>query len=377
MWYSAIFSMHLKRLLSTKPYYLLAPFLLALSACSSDEVPIKPKVMTITESVYASVIIEPESAYKVHSAVSGIVDQVFVEEGDSVKKGDVLLKILNSNPELNLENARLQLKMAQESYEGGSNVLNELKDEIEIASLKLENDSINFIKQKNLWSQNIGTRNTYEAKELAFKTSRSNLAILQNRYKRTIEDLETQLRVAKNNYQAALNTNEEHLIESLIDGKVYSLLKEPGEIINSQEPLAMIGKSNEFVIQLSVDEVDIAKVDLEQLVIVALDAYPSQTFQARVSKIYPQKNQATQTFQVEAIFSPSPERLFSGLSGEANIVISSKLQALVIPRDYLSSDGQVRTENGFMKVRTGLMDLENVEILSGIDTTTYLYLPKQ
>jgi len=300
-----------------------------------------------------------------------------VEEGDSVSKGESLLKILNTNPELNLQNAKLQLEMAKESYEGGSNLLNELRDEMEIARLKFRNDSINFVKQKNLWNQNIGTQNAFEAKELAYKTSKSNLAILQNRYERTADDLKTQLDLAQNNYKTALNTNQEHLIESVIDGKVYSLFKEPGELVSPQEPLAMVGRADEFIIEMSVDEVDIARIDLEQTVVVSLDAYPNQTFQAKVNKIYPQKNQATQTFMVEAVFVSPPDKLFSGLSGEANIVIRTKMNTMVIPREYLTGDGRVKTGESLIKVETGLMDLENVEILSGIDTATNIYLPKQ
>lgn len=351
--------------------------ILFISGCTSTEESIQPEIKSITESVYASVAIQPAEAYQVHSAVTGIIDRIYHEEGDSIQKGDPILQIINTNPELNLENAKLSLDMAQKAYNGGSNVLIELEDEIEIAQLKLTNDSINFIKQRNLWEKNIGTQNTYETRELAYNTSKSNLAILLNRYQRTKDDLRIQLEQAENNYKNALNKKEEHLILSLIDGRIYSLLKEPGEMVSPQEPLAMIGKTNDFIIEMSVDEVDIAKLELDQMVIVALDAYPDQSFEAKVSKIYPQKNTATQTFTVEAVFDKQPTKLFSGLSGEANIVISTKTNALVIPRTYVTTEGKVQTDEGLIKVETGLMDLQMVEILSGISADTNIYLPKK
>lgn len=351
--------------------------ILFISGCTSTEESIQPEIKSITESVYASVAIQPAEAYQVHSAVTGIIDRIYHEEGDTIRKGDPVLQIINTNPELNLENAKLSLDMAQKAYSGGSNVLKELEDEIEIAQLKLTNDSINFVKQRNLWEKNIGTQNTYETRELAYNTSKSKLAILLNRYQRTKDDLRIQLEQAENNYKNALNKKEEHLILGLIDGRIYSLLKEPGEMVSPQEPLAIIGKTNDFIIEMSVDEVDIAKLELDQTVIVALDAYPDQSFEAKVSKIYPQKNTATQTFTVEAVFDKQPTKLFSGLSGEANIVISTKTNALVIPRTYLTTEGEVQTDEGLIKVETGLMDLQMVEILSGIGADTNIYLPKK
>ena len=369
------FSKSTKRTFSSQIFFILLIGLFIFT-CTSTEESIQPEVKTITESVYASVSIQPADAYEVHSAVSGIIDKIYVEEGEPVLNGTRLIQIINTNPELNLENARLSLDMAKKAFNGGSNVLKELLNEIEIAAMKLKNDSINFIKQKNLWEKNIGTQNTFEARELAYKTSKTNLASLTNRYKRTKDDLQIQLEQAENNYKNALNQKEEHLIESLIDGKVYSLFKQPGELVSPQEPLAFLGSTNDFIIEMSVDEVDITKLALRQTVLVTLDAYSDQVFEAKVTKIYPQKNIATQTFLVEATFIETPEKLFSGLSGEANIVISTKNSTLVIPRTYLTADGMINTDEGLIKVETGLMDLQWVEILSGIDKNTNIYPPK-
>ncbi|WP_245657955.1 efflux RND transporter periplasmic adaptor subunit [Roseivirga echinicomitans] len=351
--------------------------LILVSSCSSSEKPINPTVSSLTESVYASVTVQPERLYNVHSAVSGIVEKIFVEEGDTVKAGSPLLQITNSHPQLNLQNAKLVLDLAQQAYEGRSNMLNELKDEIAIARLKLANDSVNFVRQENLWKKNIGTQNAYEAKELAFNTSKSNLALLLNRYQRTEEDLSIQLEQAQNNYKSAQNTKGDYTLRSNMDGRVYAMNKEPGESVSQQEPVAILGDATSFVVEMQIDEVDIARIDLGQTVMVSLDAYPQQAFEARVSKIFPQKNEATQTFTVEAVFKLPPEKLFPGLSGEANIVIMEKGKALVIPRAYLTADNQVKTADGLITVRTGLKDMDGVEVLSGIDSTTQLYLPKQ
>lgn len=350
---------------------------LLLTACGDDEKPITPELTTVTESVYASLSVRPDSAYFAYASVSGLVESIMVEEGDLIGKGDALMQVVNTSPELNQQNAALALEQAQRNYDGAANLINEQEEEIAIAVLKLQNDSINYIKQQNLWKKNIGTQNDYNTRKLAYETSARNVELLKNRLQRTQKDLRTQLQQARNNYQNALSTTKDHTVNSLITGRVYQLLKEPGEIVSMQEPLAMLGSASHFIIEMLIDEVDIARVEMEQPVLITLDAYPGESFKASVSRIYPIKDESTQTFTVEALFENPPTRLFAGLSGEANIVISSKDNTLVIPRRYLNDQNEVRTDDGPVAVITGLINLDKVEILSGIEADTNLYLPKQ
>lgn len=359
------------RLLSVLLLYLL------LTSCGEDEVPIQPKLTTVTESVYASLSVRPDSAYFAYASVTGLVESISIEEGDLIVKGDEIMQVVNTSPELNRQNAALALEQARQNFMGAANLINELEEEISIAVLKLENDSINFVKQQNLWKKNIGTQNDYDSRRLAYRTSSRNLDLLKNRLKRTKTDLNTQLKQAENNYQNAITNTKDYTVNSLINGKVYQLLKEPGELVSLQEPLAMLGSDAHFVIEMLIDEVDIARIETSQPVLIALDAYPGESFEATVSKVYPIKDESTQTFTVEAIFKSPPARLFAGLSGEANIIISSKENALVIPRSYLNDSGEVKTDDGLVPVKTGLVNLDKVEVLSGIEASTNLYLPEQ
>ena len=65
-------------------------------------------------------------------------------------------------------------------------------------------------------------------------------------------------------------------------------------------------------------------------------------------------------------------------SFEANILIRSKKDAMLIPRNYLLNDSIVVTESGEQRVvKTGLKDYQMIEILSGLDTNSALILPEQ
>ena len=129
------------------------PIVFLLISCGEGQEKILPQKTSLTESVYSSVTVQPDSLYQVYAAVAGILDNNLVEEGDLVKKGTPLLQIINNAPKLNADNALLNLQLAKENYSGGSAFLGSLEDEIKTATLSLKNDSINYFRQKNCGSK--------------------------------------------------------------------------------------------------------------------------------------------------------------------------------------------------------------------------------
>lgn len=344
-------------------------------SCSKKKDRILPTQRPLTESVYSSVTIQPDSLYQAYAIVSGILDANLVEEGDVVLKDQAIIQIINNTPKLNAQNAKLALELAKENYNGTAAVLSGILDQINAANLKFKNDSINYFRQKNLWEQKIGSKLEYDTKKLNYELSKNNLQTLQNNYERTKNELQTAVKQSENKYQTALISTKDFTVKSKIDGKVYALYKEPGEIVNTMEPLASIGSATNFIIEMLVDEVDIVNIKLNQDVLIHLDAYNNTVFKGKVSKIYPTKEERNQTFKVEAEFDKQPEVLYPGLSGEANIIIATKEHVLTIPKDYLIEGDKVETDKGIIKVKTGLQNLEYVEITDGITENTYIYKP--
>jgi len=358
-------------------YFLITVFVLFSYSCGEQKEKTFPQKTRLTESVYASATIQPDSLYQVYAAVGGILDRNFVEEGDLVKKGDALLEIINNTPKLNTENAKLSLQLAQKNYNGSAAILKGLEDEIQAATLTFQNDSINFYRQKRLWEQQIGSNMEFDGRKLAYELSRNNLTLLKSRYERTKNELQTQVQQARNNYKSAQINTKDFTVTSKINGKVYALLKEPGEIVSTMEPLAAVGSSSVYVIEMLVDEVDIVKLIVGQKTLITLDAYPSEVFVAKVSKIYPRKDERSQTFKIEAIFEEPPKTLYPGLAGEGNIVIDEKESALTISKVFLLEGNKVLTGDGLVEVKIGIQNLDRVEILAGIDEHTELLKPEE
>ncbi|MBC7507151.1 MAG: HlyD family efflux transporter periplasmic adaptor subunit [Ferruginibacter sp.] len=351
-------------------------FIIIFLSCKQKQEKTKPVTENITESVYASGFIKTKNQYQVFSRVNGLIQQILVTEGDTVKKGDLLIRVSNETAQLNTDNAKLSADYA--AVNANRDKLNELKINIDLAKSKRDNDLLLQQRQRNLWSQNIGSKNELDQKELAYKISSNSYeaSILRfNELKRQLNFSEQQ---SQKNLQISVSLAKDFTIKSETNGKVYSILKEAGEMVNTQSPVAIIGDAEEFLVELQVDEYDIARIRTGQKILIKLDSYKGQVFEAVVIKINPIMNERLRFFSVEASLLTKPPALYPNLTTEANIIIQIKEKALLIPRSYLIDESFVMMENKQKrKVTTGLKDFQKVEILSGLTVNDIILKPAQ
>lgn len=344
-------------------------------SCNNRKETTTPAKQSITESVYASGYIKSVNQYAVYGSTNGIIEKIFVSEGMPVQKGDPIFQLDNKNLKIATENARLASNASD--YKTNKDKLKDAQQAIDIATKNLINDSSLYFRQKTLWSNNIGSKVQLEQKELNFENSKAAL----NRAKTNYDDLQRQLKLAseqsKNNLEIAKLMEDDFIVRSEVDGLVYLMNREVGEPINGSEAAAIIG-TDEFIIELTIDENDIVKIQKGQEVIIRMDSYKSEVFEAKIIAIDPMMNIRTRSFEAEAIFVNTPEKLFPNLTAEASILIHSKDNALTIPRNYLVNDTTVMLKGGkLQRVETGLMDYDLVEIKSGINESTTIELPEQ
>lgn len=350
--------------------FLSVVFIFLIISCSEQSHGIKPQYRDLTEAVYSTVNVQPRNIYQVYPQVGGIIEELPIVEGDLVKKGDLLFKIKNSKSSVNIKNAELNYEIAKESYNGASATLIEMEKQIEIVKVRVSNDSINYERQKRLWQQDVGSKVEFDNRKLAYDISKNELNRLHTSFERTQKELQRQVEIAKNNLKINKLNNDDLNIFSELDGMVFSVEKETGESVTSQTVVTIIGSSSDFILSLLIDEVDISKIYSGQKVVVSLDAYADQIYEAKIVKIYPEKDERSLTFSVEAEFVTKPERLLKGLSGEANIIINEKKNVLTVPSQYITSDNKINTDSGLKSIEVGIQSLEFVEILSGIDSST-------
>lgn len=350
--------------------------LILASACHYKQDTITPVRQTITESVYASGVIESENQYQVFATVNGIVDEVLVDEGFAVEIGSPILSIVNDAQKLLTDNAKLSADFNSLNLNRGK--LAEAKSLASLAKNQLDNDAILLERQKNLWAQNVGTKVELEQRELAKESSINKYISAKENQNEIEKQLAFQAKQAQNNLLISNKNIGDYLVKSKIKGKVYQMNLAKGEIVNPQTPIAIIGDDKKYLLKMQIDEYDIVSIKLGMPVLVVLNSYRDAVFNAVVTKINPIMNVQSKTFTIEAEFVKAPNILYPNISFEANVVIKTKKEALLIPRNYLLNDSTVLNKaEKQIRVKTGLKDYQMVEILSGINEKDELILPKQ
>jgi multidrug efflux pump subunit AcrA (membrane-fusion protein) len=338
----------------------------------------KPTIGDITESVYASGVIKSENQYTVFSTVSGVLNKIDVVVGQSISNGQLLFELENDKAELNTQNARLTYQLSQNENRFIQDKIAEMELKVQLARDKLLVDKSLYDRNERIKQYNVISEIEFEKVELAYKSSQLNLKTAQKQ----LSQLKLQLNFDQNKNNILLKigqkTQNDYLIKSAFSGQIFDVLVKDGAVITPQTPLAIIGKQNAFLIELEVDENDMAKILPNQQILVTLDSYKNQVFEAKVAKIYPIMKEQSRTFKIEAHFIKLPKKLYPNLSAEANIVIKTKKNAMTIPKDYLLKGDSIQVnETEKRKVKIGLSDYQKVEILEGLDAIEFIYKSKE
>lgn len=341
-----------------------------ISGCGNKEKTITPTIKPITESVYASATIQAAEQYTLYPAIAGKILSFDVDEGDLIAAGGLIAYLENTAATNSANNAESAVVLSKQS----SIQVQELEAQLKSAKEQSKLDSVNFQRQQNLYSKEIGSLSQLESRRLASIASKNSVIALNAK----LIQVKNQLRFNQNQAQANANVATKNLgdyaVKSDIGGEVFQLLAKKGEWISPQKPLAIIGNSKDYLVVMEVDEMDIVKIKLGQTVLISMDAY-DQSFEGHVSRITPIMNPKTQSFVIEAAFNTRPKTLYPGLSAEVNIVIAQKPKALLIPIGSLEKNNIVKTTDGAVTVKTGLKNLEFVEILDGLNEKSQILIP--
>ncbi|MBU3679120.1 MAG: HlyD family efflux transporter periplasmic adaptor subunit [Candidatus Kapabacteria bacterium] len=338
--------------------------------CSKDKATVRPTHRTITQAVYASGKIFPVGFYRASSKVPGVVEEVLVTAGDTVAKGQALLRIRAVSSELAVATAQEAYGLASENASGEGALLRSVAADLESARARLLLDSTNAARLRRLLSQQATSQSAYDVAQTQFDVSRRQFEKAYDGYVATKRRLATEKKAAELNVSIQRSLRDEFILTAAESGRVYDVLPKVGELVMPQQPLVEIGNSSLVEVELNVDEADVALIVPGQSVVYAVDAFKDRTFTGSVTSVTPRVSNQDKTASVTARINTGGLRLLPGMSLEANIVVDRRAKALVLPRELVPSTKMLTVRRDgkeqIVRVTTGLEDLRFIEIVSGL-----------
>ncbi|HTN47612.1 MAG TPA: efflux RND transporter periplasmic adaptor subunit [Flavipsychrobacter sp.] len=234
---------------------------------------------TITETVTASGKIYPENEVKISPEVSGEITQLTIEEGDSVKKGDLLVKI---NPAIYSS----MVNQAQASVQQSRAQVANSREMVAQAKAQYEQALANYNRNQKLYTEKVISALEFEQLESAYKTAKASYDAAKANVsggQYAVEGASANLSQAQENYRKTT-------IIAPTSGIISSLNVKLGERVVGTAQMAgtdmlTIADLGKIEVRVDVSETDIAKVKLGDTTIVNADAYRDRTFTGIVSKI--------------------------------------------------------------------------------------------
>jgi len=297
--------------------------------------------------------LNPEEEIELKPQISGIVDQIFVEEGDLVRKGDLIAKIRVVPNEQALGSAKSRINSAKLSYENAQTL---------------------FSRNKLLFEKGVISKQDFENSELSLNQSKESYGQSQDDYKI--------IKQGSLSGGSSANTN----IIAQIPGTILEIpVREGDQVIQSNNlnagtTIASIDDMSKMIFEGKVDESEVGKLEEGKDIKVILGAIAEKEFPAVLTFVAPkgvEENGAVQ-FTIKAdVTIEASTKIRAGYSANAEIEIESKDSVLVIKEALLQFNRitekpfvELRGEDGtFSKknVTIGLSDGINVEIIDGVE----------
>lgn len=307
----------------------------------------------ITRLALATGTIEPRNEIEVKSKVSGVVSNIYVDEGDYINEGEPLMDVRPDPTPQEMAEAKRNLERAE--------------NELETLEKELERNEI--LKERDLIS-------THDFEQL--KQRYNNAKIDKQINKERLQLLESgRIQVGDMLIESVVRApSSGYLLEKNVD------IGDPVVPLTTYQagtPVATIAGMDDLIFKGEVDEIDIGKVDLGQHAEIEVGALPDAKVTGSVSKIslkaFTEDNK--RVFPIEITLDPNEDiNLRAGYSANANIITEERKDVLTIPERVVSfrddstfvevpgSEEEQRIEK---EVELGLSDNITVEILNGLE----------
>lgn len=287
--------------------------------------------------------LEANNKVDLNAEIAGTVTDIYVREGDVVKRGQVLMR-LRADKQMaqlqqsaagvsasvgTLEQHRADIRQAQARLESATVRKNLAQSELQRFE-KLFSDQ--FVSQLELDQR----RTNYETAASTYQESLEALAASKARYNQA----ESSLAQAESGYRYSMAAAGETVIRAPFSGVVGQKYVDIGDYVApAAEKLITVVDPSSFKIEFSVPERYLDRLQLKQEVKVTFEALGHQTFTGRVNFIAPVVEPETRTVLVKAVLPASPA-LRHGMFGKVALALGTVADAVVIPEQAIVPQGE-------------------------------------
>ena len=311
-----------------------------------------PKTQNIEKKTVVTGTVIPEDEVEIKPQISGIIEKLFVKEGDLVTNGDLLAKVKVVPNEQSLNTAKGRL----------SNTL-----------ILLKNAEVEFNRNQSLFDKEIISQQQFDNVKLSFDQAKQNVINART-------DLQI-IKLGSAGGSSIANTN----IRATVAGTILEIpVKEGDQVIesntfNAGTTIATIADLNKMIFEGKVDEADVAKLIIGMPLKVSLGAVQDKEFDAQLKFIAPKGNeeQGTVQFKIEGdVYLDNSVFIRAGYSANASLVLEKKDSVICISEallqfDKITNDPYVEIKNAKGKferkdIDLGISDGINVEVVNGL-----------
>ena len=368
---------------------LTAVIVLAAFVSRRDEgVPVRTAVVeqgTIRSLVSTNGKIEPVSNFEAHSPIPTSVRRVFVKEGDSVKKGQLLVVLDDADARAQAARAQTLLRAAQADLSaakrGGTQeeVLN-LEAQLVKAATDRDAAQRNLDALKKLAQQ--GAASAGEVREAENALARADAQLTFLRQKQTqryshaeLARVEAQQAEAQAAYNAAQDVLAKSNVRAPFNGIVYSLPAKQGGFVAAGDLLLQVADLRKVVVRAFVDEPDVGRLAPGNPMEITWDAVPGRVWRATVTAIPStvKLRGSRNVGETTSIIDNKDLKLLPNINVGVTIVAAEHDNVLVVPREAVRIDDTkpyvlqvVGNELKRQDVETSLSNLTQVEITRGL-----------
>ena len=327
---------------------------------------IRVKEANYFEKILTSGTILLEGLTEVKTEVSGKIADVYVDEGDKFKKGQVLLNLDSTDVNLDLKQAEASYTLAQSRYDEIIKTTCPTSQEQYRQAILIEEDlQKKAEKYQILYDQNAISLEKLEEVKHQLELQQSN-TLIQKSFMQSCAEGGAKRETALAELKAALaqidllkNNLKKHTILSPLDGIIIHKFKSLGEYAMIGESLFTIAKQDGKYVEIELDERNLPRISLNQNVSISTEFTPESKIQGYINFIAPSVDPDRGTVKMKVKIIKDEDYLIKYLTVRCEIISKEFPNSLVVPQVF------VLQENGDFSVfyyRDGLAQKKTIKI---------------